>query len=286
VSGPVRDLTAPWLVVVALAGALSPWLTTTAPVFYGVLLALAIVLARMMALPSRLPIGGPLLIASTCVAALAAMPLAITPSRADAFSKAAAAFESQRQWPDAVAAYREATRLQPREPYYFAGLGRSLLQEAAQYEPAARSARLQASRAAYERALALRPSDPDNIRHLASQARMEAASRPEGREAPLAEADRLYADATRRMPGLMALWVDWGWVDVDRGRWPDALEKASHAIALNPNPAGAFVLRGYIHATQSKFEAALADYDAALAREYDNGDALRGRAAVLAALRR
>jgi hypothetical protein len=249
VTGPAADRTAVWLLAAAILGAVSPVLTPSAPVFFGVMVAFAVLFARAIAAPFT--IGGPLLIAGTVLAAVAALPLAITPSRADGFSKAAATFESQRRWPEAVAAYRDATRLQPREAYYFAGLGRSLLQDAAQYEPAARGARLQASRAAFERARALMPWDPDNTRHLASLARMEAASRPDGREAPLAEADALYADATRRMPGLTGLWVDWGWVDVDRRRLPQALQKVNHALALNPERVDALALRGYIESAQS-----------------------------------
>ena len=105
-------------------------------------------------------------------------------------------------------------------------------------------------------------------------------------DAALAEADGLYAEATRRVPGLAALWVDWGWVDVDRRKFPQALDKANHALALNPDRVGAFVLRAYAHAAQSELKAALADYDAALARESENGEALRGRAAVVETLRR
>jgi tetratricopeptide (TPR) repeat protein len=94
------------------------------------------------------------------------------------------------------------------------------------------------------------PSDPDHTRHLASLMRVEAAMGGGDREAPLAEADRLYAEATRRAPEQTGLWVDWGWVDVDRGRWPQALEKANHALALSPDRADAVALRGHILAAQ------------------------------------
>jgi tetratricopeptide (TPR) repeat protein len=250
---------------------------------YSAVIAAAVAVSRAIAVPAGPANGGALLLWGTVAAAAAAIPLAVTPSRADVLSKAATRFESLGRWPEAVAAYREATRLQPREAYYDAGLGRALLQDAVRLEPPMRSARLREAREAFERARLLMPSDPDHTRHLGSLARVEASTRVEDRDTPLADADRLYADATARWPGLTALWVDWGWIDADRGRFPQALEKVNHARALDPDRVDAFVLRAYVRAAQSDLSGALADYDAALARDAGNADALRGRAAVLAA---
>ena len=286
-AGRTADRPSVWLLVAAMAGALSPWMgAMTLPLAYGAVLAAAIALSRSNAFLPRPAGGGVLLLCGTLTAAIAAIPLAVTPARADAFSKSATQFESRGQWPEAAAAYREAVALQPHEAYYVAGLGRALLQDAVRLEPAARSARLRESREAFERARALMPSDPDHMRHLASLARVEASVRADGRDAPLAEADRLYAKETVRVPGLAALWVDWGWVDVDRRRLPQALDKVNHALALNHDRVDAWLLRGYIHASQSQWNDALADYAEVLSRKPDNPEALRGRASAQAAIQR
>jgi tetratricopeptide (TPR) repeat protein len=83
--------------------------------------------------------------------------------------------------------------------------------------------------------------------------------------------------------GVIGLWVDWGWIDADRRRWSQALDKADHARAIAPDRVDAMVLRGYVRAGMSDPAGALADYDAALLRDPGNGDAVRGRAALLAA---
>jgi O-antigen ligase/tetratricopeptide (TPR) repeat protein len=293
-----------WLSLTALAGACSPWLSTltsgaassaksgtagdlinylsdislATPLLYITMLAAALVLSRSIA---AAPGGsthawarGVALVASMVVA----VPLSITASRADVFSKAAAAFESGQQWLEATIAYREASRMQPGEAYYLTGLGRSLAQQAVRASPPDRDAHLRGARDAFERAYALNPSDPDHSRHLAGLFRISASMLDKSaRGAPLADADRLYARVTQLAPGMPALWIEWAYTDVDRQHLPEALEKLARALALDDRRADAWTLRGQVHLMQGNAREAVSDYDHALSLDPHNDAALRGR---------
>jgi len=260
-----------WLSLPALAGASTAWLSTmtshsstmsgtagdllnylsdvslATPLLYIAMLAAALVLSRSIAVA---PVGsthgwarGIALLAGLIVS----VPLSITASRADVFSKAAAAFESHQQWLEATVAYREASRMQPGEAYYLTGLGRSLVRQALAASPPDRDAAMRSARDAFERAYELNRFDPDHARHLAGLFRVSASILDENsRGEPLAAADRLYAGVTQLAPGLPALWVEWAYVDVDRRRLPEALEKLARALALDDSRVDASTLRGQV----------------------------------------
>jgi tetratricopeptide (TPR) repeat protein len=75
---------------------------------------------------------------------------------------------------------------------------------------------------------------------------------PNSRAEPLAAADRLYAVVTQLAPGLPALWIEWAYVDVDRQRLPEALEKLARALALDATRADASTLRGQVLLMQTR----------------------------------
>ena len=268
-----------WLALPALAAASTPWLSTmtsygssarsgtagdllnylsdvslATPLLYLAMLAAALVLSRSIAVA---PVGsahpwarGLALIAGLIVS----VPLSIAASRADVFSKAAAAFESRQQWLEATIAYREASRMQTGEAHYLTGLGRSLVRQALA-SPPDRDTAMRSARDAFERAYALNPFEPDHARHLAGLFRISASMLEENsRDEPLAAADRLYAGVTQLAPGLPALWIEWAYVDVDRRRLPEALEKIARALALDDSRVDASTLRGQVRLMQ---EAAL-----------------------------
>jgi len=302
-----------WLTLAALAGALSPLVSTfpsmgqgaarsgTAdtlveflanislgtPLAFGAMLVMAFALAWSIADATR-PAKQAWLLGWCFVAGfLAAVPVSITPSRADVFSKAAVTFESRQQWTEAVVAYREAARLQPAQGYYQTGLGRVLTQSAIPLAGEARDARFRSAREAFERAQTLDPSDPDHPRHLASLARIRAWTLAEGSRAePLAEADRLYAHAIELAPGLPALWVERAHGDLEGGHQAQAMEKLTRAIALDAERRDAWLLSGEVQRSQRNLAASLAAYDRVLTRAPVDVDALRGRAIALAELDR
>jgi tetratricopeptide (TPR) repeat protein/O-antigen ligase len=302
-----------WLALTALIGALSPLVSTCAsigqpsmgagtadalieylatlswgtPLAFGAMLAMAVLLAWSIADATRPAAHRWLLGWSAAAGIVAAIPVSITPSRADVFSKAAAAFESRQQWTEAVVAYREAVRLQPAQGYYHTGLGRALTQGAIPLAPEARDARFRAAREAFERAQALDPSDPDHPRHLASLERIRAWTLTGGARAePLAEADRLYAQAIALAPGLPALWVERAHGDLEGGRQAQAMEKLTRALALDAERRDAWLLWAEVQRSQRNFTEALAAYDRVVARPPLDIDALRGRALMLAELDR
>jgi tetratricopeptide (TPR) repeat protein len=222
-------------------------------------------------------------------AAMAAtVPVAITPSRADAYSSAARGFESRRLWAEAAVAYREAARLQPREPYYLTGLSRALIQGADALEADQRSAQMRTARTILERAGALDPGNPDHPRNLASSYRMDARSRDEdqARAVLLQGADRAYARAISLSPRLPSLWIEWANVDVERRRFTDAVAKLDRALALDESQFDAWLLRGHALLFDRDALKALAAYDRALTLKPSDVAASRGRAIALASLDR
>jgi tetratricopeptide (TPR) repeat protein len=251
-----------WLFVAAVAGAFSPVISTlpsrvaaaatagsesdllnslwrlslATPILYGLLLVIALLLSRTIPRDPRANASPWLRACGFAAATAAAVPLSITPSRADIISQAAVDLEFREHWAEAGIAYREASRLQPRATHYLAGLGRSLIQEAVQLQPPARDERLRTAGDVLERARSLEPADTIHARHLASLRRVQAWSAGDdeaAKAARLAQADRLYADATERSPGLTSLWIEWARVDVDRRRFPEAIDKLTRALALD-----------------------------------------------------
>lgn len=101
---------------------------------------------------------------------------------------------------------------------------------------------------------------------------------------PAREADRIYAEATVFAPALTSLWIEWAYVDIDRHRLPQALDKLARAVALDDSRVDAWLLRGQVHTLENNARDALADYDAALSRAPGNADAVRGRDIARAAL--
>lgn len=271
-----------------LLASLARWSMAT-PLLYGTLLGAALLLARSLAAQTRTGTSRWWHAGGLAASVAAAVPLSITPSRADIVSQAAADLESRQQWTEAAMAYREASRLQPGESDYLAGMGRALIQEAVSLDPVVRVERLKVAGAALENASRLRPSDLDHTRHLASLLRVQAWSAgadERARAGPLARADRLYAGATDRAPGLASLWIEWAHVDIDQHQLTEALEKLTHVLTLDDSRVEAWLLRGHVHRTQQAFREALADYENALARAPRHLDALRGRAIALAELQR
>ena len=139
-------------------------------------------------------------------AVIAAIPVSIRSSRADAFARAGSQSWREGRWPEAVAAYGEAVRLQPRQDAYLTALGRALIQQAASLEPALRDARLQQARTVREAAERLNPQDPHAPRNLASVDPVRARTSDSAtHERLLEETDRSYARAIVLSSGLPAL---------------------------------------------------------------------------------
>ncbi|MEO8677867.1 MAG: O-antigen ligase family protein [Vicinamibacterales bacterium] len=276
VQDPARNrkqtTTTAWLLLAAVTGAVSPlisllpsqvfatatsgaesdllaslWrLSWATPLLYGACFGIALLVSRSIP-PDPRAIAAPWLrIGGVAAGALAVIPLSITPSRADIMSQAAADLEYRQHWAEAAIAYREAGRLQPRETHYLAGLGRALIQDSVQLKAPARAEGLQAAGDALARAVALAPWDTIHARHLASLLRVEAWNAGDNealRAGKLAQADRLYAEAVERSPGLTSLWIEWARVDIDRRQFAEAIDKLNQALALDDTRVEARELR-------------------------------------------
>ncbi len=286
----------PWagLGLAAAAGACSPALSmlmrsaspsAVAPALYGAVLLAAVVVARALAAP--VPTVTPPIVsgAALLAAGLACIPLAVTPSRADAFARLGRDLSGAGRHAQAVAAFERAVALQPGQGEFHTALGRALIQDDGA-DPAGRAARLARARHVLETAQGLNPQDPNGPRNLASVERLEARTMPAGARAPLLErADRLYSQAAGLAPGLPGIWAEWGNVAAERRRFAEAGEKLDRAIALDPERFDPWLLRGHVLMLDGRPADALQAYDRALAIRPGDTGAARARAAAEAAAR-
>lgn len=258
-----------WLVAAALGGALSPWLSTlpsvinnpitsgteqqfieylarlslATPMLYAGALVIAIGLARTLADARR---SFALWWQLPALAAMAwlVVPTSIVPSRADVFSAAGRSYALDQRWAEAATAFTAAGRAAPSVPDYQEEIARASIEWAVRSAPPRRDQLLQQARAAYERALELDPANPVHSRHLAAYFRIRAAFlEGAAREDALVEADRIYERVSQWAPALTPVWVEWAWVDVDRGRSREALVKLERALQLEPQRGEAQQLR-------------------------------------------
>lgn len=300
VSRPARGAAAPEptagaaLLLAASVGAISPMLSAAAfrsgpslatLVLYTAIGIATLVVARAVAAraqPRESAWPRAAVVGATLVACV---PVSVTPSRADGYAKAGRELGRIGRTAEAVLAYEQAVRLQPSQDAYLTGLGRALIQHAQPLEGEPRDALLRRAGEVLGDAEGLNPQDPHGPRNLASLARIRARTADaSARERLLAEADLLYARATRLAPRLPALWAEWGNVDAERQRFAEGRRKLEHATALDPAQPAAWVLLGQIYMVEGRPREALAAYDEALRHEPSGEAASRGRAAALAAM--
>lgn len=118
-------------------------------------------------------------------------------------------------------------------------------------------------------------------RSTGSPTRADALAARAEREAPdtgeawylrsLATLDRVYAlrcaeESVRRVPAHMLAWRRLTWLRADARDWDGAIEGAERLIALGQAPTDWMVFKGQILAKRGDFRAAIAQYDAAIAR--------------------
>ena len=96
----------------------------------------------------------------------------------------------------------------------------------------------------FQQAVDLNNLDIDAQRRLAAFPRIRAAlSQGTERDELLRRADRAYSAVSAMAPTSPAVWVEWAWVDVDRGLRDEARRKLDHALSLNSRHPGALALR-------------------------------------------
>lgn len=161
----------------------------------------------------------------------------LDPAEADVRFRRGQEAQARGELDDAVARYREALQLSPRQDHYHAFLARTLTEQAAgDVSPEARMRHLADAQRALATARGLRPLEAE---HVASLARLHTAWAlvSGGGRVP---ADRLeaatehYATAIRMHPRRTQLWVEAGHVERLRGRTADAITKYRQALSLNP----------------------------------------------------
>ena len=259
-----------WIAVAALAGALAPaasilpsllnnppasggeaefigyldYLALGIPVVYAAFLLIALVMARALSSGARSESAWwriPLLGAGVWVAAMTC----IAASRADALAAAGHSYEREQRWAEAAVAYRAAAVRLPGVADYQSNLGRASVEWAVRSEPPMRHELLDRARTAFQRAVDLTPFDIEAQRRLAAYPRIKASFVDDAeRRALLEQSDRAYAALSAAAPTSPAVWVEWAWVDADRGRTDEATRKVERALGLNARHPAALALRG------------------------------------------
>lgn len=130
---------------------------------------------------------------------------------------------------------------------------------------------------AYERAAAASPS-PEYTLLVDWGLALECAGRLDEAEARLREAMALEPDSTGK--------AVFGRVLAKKGQLDRAIEVLNEAVAMNPADANALVYRGNARLLRGEAAEALADYEAALRIQPQDGAALKGRQSALKALGR
>lgn len=267
-----------WIIAAALAGAVAPWVSLLPSFFDNPITSggeeqfLAYLRGRSAAIPFlfagffALAYGAARAIGMNAgqssrwwrvpllaVAAWVAFVTCVLPSRTEALVAAGRSYESEERWPESSLAFSAAARDLPGVADYQANAARTSLQWAVRSEPPQRDQLLERARVALERAVELDPFDPGAQRNLAAYPRIHATYlQGAEREAALLEADRRYERVSAAAPTLPAPWVEWAWVDVDRGRPEEAQRKVDRALELNRRYAPAIALRARLIAVAGK----------------------------------
>jgi hypothetical protein len=255
-----------WLAPAAVIGAAAPWLSrlpsllnnpiasggeeqfvaflhgqsAAIPILYAALLLAALAAARSM---SNKNIGALWRVALLAVSLWAATVACIAASRTDVLAAAGRSYERRQRWPEATLAYKAAGRDQPLVSAYQSDLGRASIEWAIRVQPPMRDQLLEQGRLALQAAVDLNPLDIEAERRLAQYPRIRASFLLGAeRDEALKLADRAYAFVSAMAPTWTPLWIEWAWVDVDRGLADEASRKLERARALNAQHPSAKLL--------------------------------------------
>ena len=231
-----------------------------------------------------------------CVGVLAAaVPMIVftnlNVSRADVFEKQAGFYKQQAQWEAARVALEEALRLQPDQEHYATDLVEVLI-ESARRTPLGRVEQrenyLTQARTLLERAHHRNPFKMDHPRNLARLHRfwVGAVDDSSAKSAHLDAADSYYAEAVKLMPGNAALWNEWAVLFIERQQLDEALALLAESLRIDDLYTTSYWIRANVLLDKGKPEAALLDYDRALAINPTLLPAWSGKALALARLGR
>jgi hypothetical protein len=255
-----------WLAPAAIVGAAAPWLSVVPslinnpissggqaqfvaylrgqsaaiPFLYIAFLLMALATARML---SNKHLGSLWRVALLVVSVWVITVTCIEPSRTDAFAAAGRSYEREQRWPEATIAYQAAAHNQPQVSAYQSDVGRASIEWAIRAEPQMRDQLLEQGRLAFQTAVDLNPLDIEAERRLASYSRIRASFlQGAERDEALRQADHAYASVSVMAPTWTPLWIEWAWVDVDRGLASEASRKLERARALNAQHPAALAL--------------------------------------------
>lgn len=176
----------------------------------------------------------------------------------------------QGRYAAAAARFEEATAAQPQRSLYAQWLGRALGLAARDASLLARPGLAGRSRAALERAVAL---DPDNVGARSDLAAYYAAA-PGFLGGGMDKARAQVAEIARRDPYLGE--VRGGDLLLDTNRFDEAERRYAAAVRLDPRRTDARRRLGFLHARRGRFAEAFAEWDAVLAADPNQPQALFG----------
>lgn len=194
-------------------------------------------------------------------------------------------YHQRGQYDAAIATYRKALQLEPKEDYYYLFLGKAYLEKIRTVNDASERQRLfKTSRQVLDEAQRLNPLNPDHAANLARlhQQWAQMTDDPDKRQEYFETALRYHQQATDLAPHAAHLYNEWALTLDQMGRYDEALEKLQKSLSLDAQFVDTYVFLGEVYRHNSQFDEAITAYQKALELKPDRTDANRGLALLYA----
>ena len=209
-------------------------------------------------------------------------------SWAEVFTQYGLFFERRQEWLAAAVAHGEARALRPSEDRYATNLGRAYMEMGQRASGDERQQAFAKALTSLQDALDISPLNTDHPRNLAKAHRVSALNSTDvGQQTQhLEQADGLYRYAVTLSPQNATLWAEWATLYLEERQPEQALAVLEQSQQVDRRYTTTYWLRAQAHQAMGDREAALADYNQALAINPRLLKAWSGKAVILTQLNR
>lgn len=223
--------------------------------------------ARRLPRQGAQPWGGIALIVSAVLASAIIVMTNLHPIQADVVYKYGNPYEQPEQRPIAIAHYRRAIELAPKEDQYYLFLAMPYLEYAAsQEDPVVQDTLLRETEQILTEAREINPLQTDHSRNLGVMYMrwMSLVSDPERRQQLAQQAVDNFRIATMLSPHNVLIWNLWASFYLNTGNFELAQETIAHSLELDPEFDESWILQGNIYASQNLITETIGAYEQAL----------------------